>query len=230
MFDLFDDKTSMVKWKNTWPWILAKALPDLLQHLCSHNKAPSLERMQLVDIKIDLHDDVAILDGQASFANVGININHPAKDRLVLSGDLISGSSHVLSLTVGYFLRGERQFLKTNPLDLVFIKNEVHVKEADIKSFFSSIDQDNNYFYDQALSHLNGRPMPSIPSQMILAWLLHYILSSDTPTLYRGFYFAFHAGISLKSRLEVGQTNHLADKYFALFADDACAVSVQITE
>ncbi|HXW53621.1 MAG TPA: hypothetical protein VEL47_05915 [Myxococcota bacterium] len=208
-----------------WLIKLLRALPDLLTELVRPDVAISLERLQLVSVSIGWKRDS---HGIASGSWANKQVRHEENNFLTLLGELVYEQRETLLMDIKYFLCGQRQFFKP-PIDLPQLEKIVAlpaIEPHDVGAFFQALEQNNNYLWDRGLAMLNGRPMPPVPTQMIMALALSYATKIPRERIEcdRRYEFIFHHAVQPARKLDFAYSLSSDALRAAIFCDGHCAV------
>lgn len=202
--------------KKHWHEALVAALPKLLTELVAPSSCQSLERLQLIGLTINLLDKKA--DEEPVFAT------DLKKDgnKLHLLGKLNGPKAEVI---ISYFMRGAKKFYRVEP-KAIDISNEksMTITMDDVADFFKNIGQDNSFFYDQALSELNGITKPVIPTLV----LINLLLEEAKDVLGQNFSFDFIFAPKIEQNISIARAHSSQGFYWALLVDGEKALELLV--
>lgn len=202
------------------PLDLVRALPKLLLELMKRGSSQSLERLQLLSLSIEpkpFDKDALLVKPQATKTVSGIS----------LKGDLVI-LKNTFGVTIDYFLRGERKFLKveseypkgTTGYDLK------PVSLASIENFFKVLGQSNSFFFNQDLAELNGRRAIQIPSQMLIYLILTESLKAS-PFRWQNLMIKFYQTAFADENLAFSYGEDHGRNYSVITCDDKLILSLE---
>ncbi len=200
-----------------WPKALVAALPKLLTKLIALDSCQSLERLQLIGLNIHLLDKKAASEPEILDTSLKKEGN-----KLQLFGKLKGPKAEI---TINYFMRGARKFHRVEPKIIDDLKEKpIEISMGDVADFFKNIGQENNFFYDQALSELNGINRPVIPTLVLIDLLLQQ--TKDVLGQNYSFDFIFAPKIEQSLKIASGQSDQ--GFYYALLADGEKALELLV--
>ncbi len=178
--------------KTRWPYYFIQQVPNLLVKLLEQDRCQSLERLQLVGIKLNLRasaplETTAVRDG----------------DFLELNGS-IDAAGLVIACSIKYYVRGARKFYRVpKEGDGTLQRLEMEALGADdIRDFFDEVGQLNSMLYDAPLAQLRGEKL-EVPSQMIAWFMLEHALDIARDPC-ATFELSFHRAIDAGEPLTAG--------------------------
>lgn len=211
-----------------WPPILAKALPALLQALLDQKNGESLERLQLINVKLSFEENrnsdempkptlSRLSEGQNKF--------------LMLEGKFKLSSIFACKIIITYFVRGQKKYFKH---ELILSKPNSWLKPerielSQIHEFFAALKQSNTFFDDPSLSELNGRAQVLVPNEMLILKMLELAqglkpaISAKT-----SFVFSFIHSLEAKKDFRFGLIQEANKLNISLYADESLIAMLQI--
>jgi hypothetical protein len=166
-----------------WPFELIKAMPDLLILLLRQNQPPSLERMQLVSMDVELLDESINKPGSVTWTQKILTAQ--PNQFLTLSGQLLRNELPVANIAIHYFLRGQPRFFKPSPPPSLGNQENLPALSAqDVEAFFLGLGQPNDFFNNRDLARLNGQPYALVPNHLMVALMVCHALQYQ-PSLMR---------------------------------------------
>lgn len=210
--------------EHEWLKKISRAWPSLLEYLLDQEHGESLERLQLVSINLELD--------APNLPSTSIKRTKIAHDNfLELESTLSLDENKSIKISINYFIRGARKYFKMSP-EQSFLGDIVAVEKISalkIKDFFTKLGTANNFFYDADLAELNGHPQIIIPSEAIIAWLLHYCLTlwPNTKNSLTSFNLNFYSALLVNQELNLGQELDNQALKLVLYAQENVAVVLQ---
>lgn len=199
-----------------WPKALVAALPKLLTKLIALDSCQSLERLQLIGLNIHLLDKKAESE---PFIETGLK---KEGNKLQLFGKLNGPKAEI---TVNYFMRGARKFHRVEPKTIEAEKEKsIEISLSDVAHFFKNIGQENSFFYDQALSELNGIKRLVIPTLV----LINLLLEEAQDVLGQNYAFDFIFAPKIEQSLKIASGKSDQGFYYALLADGEKALELLV--
>ncbi len=206
-----------------WPQDLVKKMSSLCAPLLAQGSGISLERLQIISVDIAMRPHLT--------ANHAVLVRDVENDTICLSQNLKLADERSCTVTVRYFVRGRRQFFK--PVQDANLSHDgayPSVTSSAIKAFFKALGEDNSALYDQDLAQLMGRRDVTVPTVMLMALGLEYIMKEHEIATTCDIEATFFRAVHVKQQLAIGHRNNEHGHLLQLFADNDLAFSLVVND
>ncbi len=182
------------------------SLPSLLVRLLDQAEGESLERLQLLAIKIEIGEESSASSAWQKLKSERLK---EGKDNfLILSGETNQGQP--LKISLRYFVRGlKKYFILANEERAENFKPWRSFGAAWIAQRLKELGQDNPIFYDQKLAELNGRQEILVPNHLLFGEMVKEAFKgAGSFSTIHTIEAEFHKSIKIDEELLVEETLH----------------------